>query len=164
MTLRQMTNAEQRCWKYILVNRQAEAAEVAAACNVSTGYAEILLSRIASENWREPVASEGVKFDSGKARYDLVPPEIEEAIAKVLTFGAAKYGDRNWELGMKWGRPYAALRRHMAAWWGGEDKDPETGMPHTWHAACCIAFLVAFEARGSGTDDRPVGHKKEERE
>jgi hypothetical protein len=161
MTMQPMNNAEERCWKYILANRQADADEVAKNCNVSKGYAETLLSRIASENWREPVASEGLKFDNGKARYDLVPPEIEEAIAKVLTFGAAKYGDRNWELGMKWGRPYAALRRHMAAWWSGEHKDPETGMPHTWHAACCIAFLVAFEARGSGTDDRPKSHKEE---
>lgn len=105
--------------------------------------------------------TEGKKFDDDKPRYDLIPPEIEEAIAKVLTFGAAKYGDRNWELGMRWGRPYAALRRHMAAWWSGEDTDPETGMSHLWHAACCIAFLTAFEARKTGTDDRPsMGAKR----
>lgn len=99
--------------------------------------------------------TEGKKFDDDKPRYDLIPPEIEEAIAKVLTFGAAKYGDRDWELGMRWGRVYAALRRHMAAWWSGEDIDPETGMSHLWHAACCLAFLIAFEARKAGTDDRP---------
>ena len=98
---------------------------------------------------------EGVKFDSAKARYDLIPPEAEEAIAQVLTFGAAKYGDRNWELGMDWGRVYAAMRRHMAAWWGGEDNDPETGMSHLWHASACLAFLTAYEQRGTGTDDRP---------
>ena len=97
----------------------------------------------------------GLKFDQGKPRYDLIPPEIEEAIAKVLTFGAIKYGDRNWELGMDWGRVYGALRRHMAAWWSGANTDPETGMSHLWHSACCIAFLVAFEARGKGNDDRP---------
>jgi len=56
---------------------------------------------------------------------------------------------------MKWGRPYAALRRHMAAWWSGEDNDPETGLSHLSHAACCLAFLVAYEARGVGNDDRP---------
>ncbi len=67
-----------------------------------------------------PPATEGRKDDSGKARYDLTPPEVEEAIAKVRAYGAAKYGDRNWERGMNWGRPYAALRRHMAAWWSGE--------------------------------------------
>jgi hypothetical protein len=104
---------------------------------------------------------EGVKFDQGKARYDLIPPEVEEAIAQVLSFGAAKYGDRNWEAGMDWGRVYAAMRRHMGAWWRRlEDNDPESGMPHLWHAAACIAFLVAFEARGEGNDDRPKGKKK----
>jgi hypothetical protein len=104
---------------------------------------------------------EGVKFDQGKARYDLIPPEVEEAIAQVLSFGAAKYGDRNWEQGMDWGRVYAAMRRHMGAWWRRlEDNDPESGMPHLWHAAACIAFLVAFEARGEGNDDRPKGKKK----
>lgn len=71
-----------------------------------------------------------------------------------------KTGERNWELGMKWGRPYAALRRHMAAWWKGEHKDPETGMSHLWHAACCIAFLVTYEQRGMGTDDRPTIKEK----
>ena len=149
-----MTPQEERCWQYLLANRQATVEDVALNCDVTEVFAEALMARISSPNWREPV--EGVKFDADKARYDLIPPEVEEAIAKVLTFGAAKYGERNWELGMKWGRPYAALRRHMSAWWSGEDNDPETGMPHTWHAACCIAFIVAFEAKGIGTDDRPT--------
>lgn len=104
--------------------------------------------------------TEGKKFDDDKPRYDLIPPEIEEAIAKVLTVGAAKYGSRNWELGMRWGRVYAALRRHTAAWWSGEDTDPETGMSHLWHACACLAFLTAFEARKTGTDDRPSRGKE----
>lgn len=152
-----MDNIEQLVWAYLLKNRQATALDVSLNCDVPLRYAEELMGRISSENWREevtPPAQQGVKFDTDKARYDLIPPEIEEAVAKVLTFGASKYGDRNWELGMDWGRVYAAMRRHMAAWWGGEDDDPETGMPHTWHAACCIAFLVTYEARGVGTDDR----------
>ena len=116
-----------------------------------------LISRIASDTWREELSlipKEGNKFDSGKPRMDLVPPEMEEAVAQVLAFGASKYGERNWEHGMKWGRPYAALKRHINAWWGGEDTDDETGMSHLWHAACCIAFLVSYEKRGIGTDDR----------
>jgi hypothetical protein len=149
---------EEKVWAYLLKDRQATAHDVALNCDVTEAYAEELMSKISSPNWREDVSAPltgGVKFDADKARYDLIPPEIEEAIAKVLTFGAVKYGERNWELGMRWGRPYAALRRHMTAWWSGENTDPETGMPHTWHAACCIAFIVAFEARGAGTDDRP---------
>lgn len=99
--------------------------------------------------------SEGKKYDSDKARMDLVPPEAVWAMAEVLTFGAAKYGERNWELGMAWSRPYAALLRHLLAWWSGEDRDPESGMPHLWHVMCCAAFLTAYEGRGAGTDDRP---------
>lgn len=37
-----------------------------------------------------------------------------------------------------------------------EDLDEETGLSHLWHAVCCIAFLIAFEQRGIGTDDRPT--------
>mgnify|MGYP000957934659 CR=1 FL=1 len=66
-----------------------------------------------------------------------------------------KTGERNWELGMSWSRPFAALMRHMWAWWRGEAADPETGMSHLHHACCCLMFLVAFESRHAGQDDRP---------
>ena len=99
---------------------------------------------------------EGRKDDSEKLRYDLIPPEFLEATADILTFGAMKYGERNWEKGMKWGRPFAALMRHMWAWWRGEKGDKETGKSHLWHAACCIAFLITFEQRQIGMDNRSI--------
>jgi hypothetical protein len=101
------------------------------------------------------VDNQGRKDDQQKLRYDLIAPEIDAAVAAVLTYGAIKYEDRNWERGMEWSRPYAALKRHVDAWWAGETQDPETGMPHLWHAACCMMFLVAYECRGTGVDDRP---------
>ena len=85
----------------------------------------------------------------------LLPPELLEGTAAVLDFGQRKYAARNWELGMAWHRPFSSLMRHMWAWWRGEDSDPETGMSHLWHAACCIAFLMAYEQRKIGMDDRP---------
>lgn len=97
---------------------------------------------------------EGTKYDAAKLRYDLLPPELLQAVATILTFGAAKYGDRNWERGMAWGRLFGALMRHAWAWWSGETYDGETKKSHLWHAACCIAFLIAYEERGVGTDDR----------
>ena len=100
-------------------------------------------------------AAEGVKFDAGKLRFDLLPPEVENAIAQILTDGAAKYGEKNWERGMAWSRPYAALRRHLIAWWSGQDTDPESGHSHLWHVLTNAAFLVAYEQRGIGEDDRP---------
>jgi len=149
-----MTSEEERVWKYLLANRQATAMEVALNTDVTEEFARQCMNRISSDNWREESPGAGKKFDGGKLRMDLIPPELEAAVAAVLTFGANKYGERNWEKGMKWGRAYAALRRHMNAWWAGEDNDQETGMPHTWHAACCIAFLISFQSRGIGTDDR----------
>jgi len=83
-----------------------------------------------------------------------MPGDALEEIAKVLEFGAIKYSARNWELGMAWSRPFAALMRHMWAWWRGEDKDSETGLTHLAHAGCCILFLLSFELRRVGTDDR----------
>jgi len=97
----------------------------------------------------------GIKHDIGKLPYELIPPEILESLARVLQFGANKYSARNWENGMNWGRVFSALMRHMWAWWKGEKSDPETGFSHLEHAACCIAFLVAYEQRGIGSDDRP---------
>lgn len=104
-----------------------------------------------------PPVTEGRKDDAGKTRFDLVPPDVEEALAKVLTKGAAKYGARNWEQGFAWGRAYAAARRHLRAFWAGEDVDTDSGDLHLAHALCSIAFLLAFQMRKIGTDDRPRG-------
>lgn len=104
----------------------------------------------------------GVKFDDGKVRDDLIPPEVEEAIATVLAFGARKYAERNWEKGMLWSRPYAATRRHLRNWFARRDfgkgpgNDKDSGYSDLWHAATNIAFLIAYELRGVGTDDRPA--------
>ena len=97
----------------------------------------------------------GKKFDDNKIRMDLIPPELFTAVGRVMTHGAQKYGDRNWEKGFRWGRPYAALQRHLNAWWGGESYDPDTGFSHLWHVACNVAFLIYFEMHRRGVDDRP---------
>lgn len=99
--------------------------------------------------------SEGRKDDAGKAPWHLVPFDAVGCIVKVLQFGAKKYAPRNWEKGMDWGRPFDACIRHLTSWWHGERADPETGFSHLWHAGCCIVFLIAYELRGIGRDDRP---------
>lgn len=119
---------------------------------------------VAGKTQRNLGLDEGQKFDGAKLRYELIPPEAVDAMARVLTYGAAKYADRNWEKGMKWGRVFGAAMRHLWAWWGGAGQtrqnfafgeiDPETGLSHLWHALCCVAFLVAYEARKIGEDDR----------
>lgn len=96
-----------------------------------------------------------MKYDAGKVRYELFPGDALYGISTILTFGAKKYEDRGWEKGMEWSRVFGALMRHMWAWWGGEKLDPETEKSHLWHAGCCIVFLIAYEMRGTGKDDRP---------
>lgn len=98
---------------------------------------------------------EGRKDDSAKLPYHLIAPEILESLSKVLQFGAKKYAPRNWEAGMDWSRVFSASQRHLWSWWNKEEADPETGFSHLEHAACCIMFLLAYEQRKVGTDDRP---------
>lgn len=97
---------------------------------------------------------EAVKNDQGKLPWHLLPSDAVDDVLEVLQYGAAKYGERNWERGMDWSRPFSALMRHMWAWWRGETFDPESGKPHLAHAACCILFLLAYERRGVGVDNR----------
>lgn len=97
----------------------------------------------------------GVKDDKGKDPWHLVPFDAVRGIVSVLAFGARKYAPRNWENGMDWSRCYSALLRHLFAWWNKEGTDPDTGYSHLWHAGCCILFLIAYELRGTGKDDRP---------
>lgn len=85
--------------------------------------------------------SVGLKFDEDKPRYELIAYGLIEQMALVLGEGAKKYGERNWEKGLKASRLYGAAMRHLTAFWGGEDLDPETKRPHLAHAACCLMML-----------------------
>lgn len=79
------------------------------------------------------------------------------SVGEVLAYGAKKYSARNWENGIMYSRVYGAATRHLMAFLSGEAMDPETRLPHLAHAACCLMFLLTFEARGQGgkLDDRP---------
>ena len=102
----------------------------------------------------EIASGKGTKDDFLKPRMDLLPSEPLEEIARVLEFGARKYTAHNWRNGMVFGRPFAAVIRHLWAWWRGEDKDPETGLSHLAHAGCMLLFLHTYEITKTGTDDR----------
>lgn len=85
-----------------------------------------------------------VKQDKEKLRVDLIEPEFIEELADVLTYGADKYDENSWqEIPNATNRYYAALMRHILAWRKGEDID-ESGLPHLYHAAANIMFLMHF--------------------
>ena len=150
-----MTKKEERVWTYLLANRKATSSEVAEAVGVSIKYVDKMIATISSPNWREEVpVPKFIKDDNAKTRYDLLPPELLEETARVLTYGAQKYSAHNWAQGASWSRDFSAMMRHMGAWWGVEVNDSETGVSHLAHAACCLSFLIAYQRRGLGEDDR----------
>ena len=97
----------------------------------------------------------GLRFNKGKLRYDLVNPQAHEDMVDVLTMGAEKYFDRNWENGLSWCSVLASMKRHIAAIERGEDYDPESGRLHIAHVACNVHFLNTFYYTFPQGDDRP---------
>ena len=111
----------------------------------------------------------GLRFNKGKLRYDLVHPKAHEDMVDILTMGAEKYFDRNWENGLTWTSVLASLKRHVAAIEKGEDYDYDpncsecvagtckshSGRLHIAHAACNVHFLNAYYYIFPQGDDRP---------
>ncbi len=93
----------------------------------------------------------GVKYESEKPRVDLLIdgcPLAIEAISQVLTFGAKKYSDHNWQKVEGGEQRYkAAMMRHVLASAKGEKVDSETGLSHLAHAACCVLFMLELELK-----------------
>lgn len=103
------------------------------------------------------MADEALKFDHGKAPLGLISRTAQIEEARVLAFGAEKYARHNWRKGMEWSRLVDAALRHLTAWNEGEDVDPETGISHLAHARCDLGFLIEYQAKQLGTDDRFKG-------
>lgn len=103
--------------------------------------------------------AEGVKYDTGKPRLELISPIAMEELGKVLAYGAQKYADRNWEKGMAWSRIVGSLLRHLFAYMRGERVDKESGCSHLSHVLCNAHFLVHYEAMHPEFDDLPKGDR-----
>lgn len=103
---------------------------------------------------------QGLRYNEGKERTDLLPPFAINQLAKVLTLGAKKYAERNWELGMKWSNVISSLKRHISRIEEGEDYDKESGMLHASHVMCNAAFLTEYYKIYPQGDDRPHRYLK----
>lgn len=89
---------------------------------------------------------DGQKYDSDKPMWDLLPFDAVEQIVDVLTFGANKYEPDQWKRVPNAKRRYfAAMMRHIKAYWAGEETDEQSGMSHLAHAGCCLLFLLWYE-------------------
>lgn len=85
----------------------------------------------------------GIKYDTDKPRWDLLPLDIIEELVKILTHGSKKYADNNWKFVRPFrNRYFAAMMRHIKAWQKGEVFDKESGLPTMAHVMCNVMFLL----------------------
>lgn len=100
---------------------------------------------------------EGKKNDvkDDKTRWELLPLECLEEVARVYTEGAKKYGDNNWQnLDNGYERYKGALLRHLYAS-TIEEFDSETKVRHeaaiAWNALAMLYYTKHGRKTGSDT-------------
>tara|TARA_R110002096_G_scaffold6213_1_gene28668 strand:- start:485 stop:931 length:447 start_codon:yes stop_codon:yes gene_type:complete len=83
-----------------------------------------------------------------------MPVLFEQAAG--LSEGACKYGRSNYRvMGVRASVYYDATMRHLAAWWEGENIDPESGIHHISKAMSSLHVLRDAMMQGKCSDDRP---------
>lgn len=128
-----------------------EMKEIADWCELMSGKIRIksdainnLISRPENEIMGED-KMEIAKEDTGKHRPTLVPVSLIDAVTAVREYGCSKYHDpENWRR-VEPQRYRNALYRHWLSYLKGEKNDQESGLPHLWHLACNVAFLIDIE-------------------
>lgn len=123
---------------------------------VPEGFASALTSL--NEGEVRSVSSTGAEKGTKIERFDLLPTQALAKIARHFGVGAAKYAPNNWRKGYEWSKSYAALQRHLTAFWGGEDYDEETGSPHLAAAGFHVLTLLTYMDEQPGFDDRWKGN------
>jgi len=114
------------------------------------------MPKVSHKTLEQQILQEGVKFDGGKPRWDLLPFDVLNDLAMLYAKGAEKYEDRNWEKGMDWSRVFGAMLRHAHAFWERDDIDEETGMGHIIAVIWNAMALAFYSKHNIGKDDRPV--------
>ena len=88
------------------------------------------------------------KADAGKLQLTLVPRGIIRAVARIRMYGNEKYHDpENWRTVEIERYRDAAFRHFLAYLDDPQGVDEESGLPHLWHLACNVAFLVEMEGQ-----------------
>lgn len=71
--------------------------------------------------------------------------------------GALKYGPYNWRDKAILASVYIdACKRHLDAWFDGEETAEDSGVHHLGHAIGCLGILLDAQESGTMIDDRPV--------
>lgn len=96
-----------------------------------------------------------------KDQLQLIPTIFEKETARALANGAAKYKPFNWRFSRVESMTYiGAIRRHLNAYFDGEELDPESDAHHLGHIAANCAILLDAAEQKTLIDNRP-GCRKE---
>lgn len=87
-------------------------------------------------------------------QFSLIPPGPLWELAEHFAKGSEKYGAHNVRKGYEWSKMYDAAMRHLTAFWGGEDRDEETGSKHLAAVAFYAILLMEFMETHREYDDR----------
>lgn len=94
---------------------------------------------------------------STKVPLHLVPPVASHYMALAFGDGAKKYGPYNWrEHKVSASVYFGAARRHLDAWWDGEDVSRDALVHHLGHVMACCAILLDAMSVDKLNDDRPL--------
>jgi hypothetical protein len=92
-----------------------------------------------------------------KVPLHLVPPSATHYFAMAMSDGANKYGPYNWrDKAVSVSTYIAAAKRHMDAYWDGEDCAADSGVHHLAHAMACMGIVIDAMTIGKLVDDRPA--------
>lgn len=71
--------------------------------------------------------------------------------------GAGKYNAFNWRANKVIASIYIdACKRHLDAWFEGQEFAEDSGCHHLGHARACLGILLDAQATGNLIDDRPI--------
>jgi len=91
-------------------------------------------------------ARDSAKADTGKPRFDLIPPQAMRQLAIVYEYGTRKYAANSWRAVEGGLQAYeAAGLRHYNAWKRGEKLDPESGLPHLAHFLWNVVAMIELD-------------------
>lgn len=92
-----------------------------------------------------------------KAPTSTVPMGVIAELGVAMLEGALKYGRHNYRaVGVRTSVYVDAAKRHIDAFWEGEDNDPDAeGLSHVTKAIACLTVLRDAQMQGKCVDDRP---------
>ncbi len=93
---------------------------------------------------------------AAKNPHCCVPLTVLAELGVAMMEGSRKYGRHNYRCSdIRASIYYDAARRHIDAWWEGEDIDPDSGIHHIVKAIASLVVCRDGEIHGKLHDDRP---------